>query len=1108
MSRKRCLLSIEPPRQPYFASLGNKLTVLVFATVLATLVLMGGAFWWIMGNFHEAQTRDKITNAAKTLQFELRLLDSALQETAKRLSHQSDVISSVNLIHAYEDPMNYQPLVFDTEKRKLSERLHQVALSGNFDLIATYTPGGRITAFSLRHGNLITPGYQTYAQGGEKRFTLVSNAEDANNPMLAFAPPAHLLLKDMDPALRAGRVTSMAVQRGMMMDIITPILRTRSSGDVQNLGWLRVSRILNDGYFSNLGTHADLRIAFTPAAQGAELKKRFSEAIPNLAIAVDHPPTFAWGESRDAFIGAVQILDAQGKANTLTFSILKAELTTGLDAFRDAALTVLLLAIVIFMPSMLFFVRANITRPLNALVNSAKRITDGERVSPAGTQRSDEIGTLAQAFDVMAETVQTRERELHEKQGVLDGMVNNAPSLIQVKDIEGRYIMVNNRWEEFFGLTLAGVRGKTADETLPAAAAAVVKEDDELVRRTRTAHQFEDELVGATGTHTFYATRFPLLDEHGEVYAICGISQDITERKQAENRLRLTQRVVDETVEGIMITDAESRIVDVNPAFSFITGFARDDAIGQKPSIMSSGRHDAAFYKEMWHALTRTGQWSGEIWDRRRNGEVYPKWLSISTIYDPEGKPANYVGVFSDISKVKETERQLEHLAHYDALTGLPNRILFQDRLRRALARHRRRGQKGALMFIDLDRFKQVNDTLGHEKGDMLLIDATARLLDCVREDDTVARLGGDEFTVVLSELADETRAHDVAARIIHSLEYPFNLSGNEVFISASIGIVLFPSDGDNIETLTRNADMAMYEAKNKGRATFKFFNEGMNARILERMTLETGLRAASLNEDLRLFFQPKFDIGKGRIVSTEALVRWMHPERGLMSPDTFIPLAEETGLILDIGRWVMNEACRQTRQWLDEHGYGLSVAINISARQFADPSLADDVARALEENKLEASMLTVEITESMIMDDVDRAVGVMRRLKRLGVTISIDDFGTGYSSLNQLRRLPVDELKVDRTFVSDIPQSVEDMEIVSAVISMAKSLNLSVVAEGVETVEQLDFLRAQGCEIAQGFLIGKPVAGDVLPLYLRDDGPNAELMATLSPNGRGHTLQ
>lgn len=1091
------------------ASLGNKLTVLVFVTVLATLVLMGGAFWWMMGNFHEAQTRAKITDATRTLQFELRLVNTALEETVQRLSHQTDIISSVNLIHAYEDPAHYQPLVFDTEKRKLAQRLNRVAVSGDFDLIATYTPDGRITAFAIRHGNLMTPGYQTYTQSGEKRFTLVSETE-TSNPMLLFAPPSHMFLGDTDPGVRAGRIMTQARPEGLMMDIITPILRSRANGVVQNLGWLRAVRILDNGFFSALGTQTGVRIAFTPADQSATLKDRFKGGIPTLALNVDSAPTFAWGESRTAFAGAVQLHDAEGGANTLTFSILKAELMAGLNAFRDAATVVLLLAILIFVPSMLFFVRANITRPLNALVDSAMRITDGERVAPAGAHRSDEIGTLAQAFDVMAETVQSRERELREKQGVLDGMVNNAPSLIQVKDTHGRYIMVNNRWEKFFGHTQGEVRGKTVDEIMPAQIAEMIRANDDKVQQTRAPYQFEEELHGADTSGTFYSTKFPLLDDHGDVYAICGISQDITDRKQAEKGLRLTQRVVDELVEGIMITDAESRIVDVNPAFSQITGFSRDEAIGQKPSIMSSGRHDAAFYKELWNELLRTGQWSGEIWDRRRNGEVYPKWLSISAIYDKQGQAANYVGVFSDISSVKETERQLEHLAHYDALTGLPNRLLFQDRLRRALARHRRHEQKGALMFIDLDRFKQVNDTLGHGKGDELLVEATARLLDCVREDDTVARLGGDEFTVVLNELDDESRARDVAERIIRSLEDPFKLSGNEAFISASIGIVLFPGDGDTIEALTRNADMAMYEAKNKGRATFQFFNEGMNARILERMKLETGLRTATLNDELRLHFQPKFDIQKGRIISTEALVRWMHPERGLMAPDKFIPLAEETGLILDIGRWVMVEACRQTRKWMDEHGYALPVAINLSVRQFADPYLADDIASALEESGLEASMLAIEVTESMIMDDVDRAVGVLRRLKRLGLSISIDDFGTGYSSLNQLRRLPVDELKIDRTFVSDIPESAEDMEIVTAVISMAQSLNLSVVAEGVETLEQLDFLRSQGCEMAQGFLIGKPVEGHVLPLYLRDDGPNADAMAELDPKtrGRGRTLQ
>lgn len=1110
------MLSDRPARQSYFANLGNKLTVLVFATVMVTLILMGGAFWWIMASFQEEQTRSKIADASRSLQFELRLTNSALQETARRLSHEADVISSVNLIHSYEDPAHYQPLVFDAEKRKLAQRLKQVAVNGHFDLIATYAPGGRITAFSLRHGNQMTPGFQTYTPSGEKRFRLVSDTEASSNPMLIFAPPPRLFLGDEDPAPRAGHIItrpmheSRTQQEGVMLDIITPILRNRANGRVQNLGWLRVARILDDNFFTAIGRQTGVQINFNRADKHAELEQIFGANIPNLSLAVNASPSFAWHEDSREFSGAVKLPGTQEAHNTLVFSIIKNELIAGLNAFIDAAVMVFLLAIVLFVPSTLFFVRTNITRPLNALVDSATRITNGERVSPAGVKRSDEIGALAQAFDVMAETVQSRESELHEKQVLLDGMVNNAPSLIQVKDTQGRYLMVNHRWEKFFGLSQAKVLGKTAHDILPAAAAAIIQRDDEQVLLSCVADQFEDELVGASDTRTFYATRFPLLNEQGEIYAICGISHDITERKHAEERLRLTQRVVDATVEGIMITDANSIIVDVNHAFTQITGYPRDEAIGFDPKIMASGRHDAAFYKEMWETLGRTGQWSGEIWDRRRNGEVYPKWLSISAINDDSGQPVNYVGVFSDISKSKETERQLEHLAHYDALTGLPNRILFQDRLRRALARHRRHNQTGALMFIDLDRFKQVNDTLGHEKGDDLLIEATARLLECTREEDTVARLGGDEFTVVLNELEDESRASEVAERIIHSLEQPFDLTGNEVFISASIGIVVFPGDGDSIETLTRNADMAMYEAKNLGRATFTFFNESMNARLLERMVLETGLRAATANHEFRVYFQPKFDIAKGRIVSTEALVRWMHPERGLIAPDSFIPLAEETGLILEIGRWVLREACRQTRAWIVDHSINLPVAVNISARQFSDPNLADDIARALEETGLAPSMLAIEVTESMIMDDVELAVGVLQRLKRLGLSIAIDDFGTGYSSLNQLRRLPVDELKIDRTFVKDIPQSTEDMEIVAAVLSMAKSLNLSVVAEGVETLEQLDFLREKGCETAQGYLIGRPVEASALPLYLDTDGPNADIMTQLDPATRStnRTLQ
>jgi len=515
-----------------------------------------------------SQAQTNVLNAVRTIQLELGLIHNSLEETTHRLAKQSDIVSSVNLIHTYEDPKKYQPLVFDAEKRALAQRLNQIALSGNFDLIGTYTPDGRITAFSIHHGTLTSPGYQTYLPSGEPRFTLVSETEPDDNPMLQFAPPDHLLFENTEPGVRAERIITQAVPGGILVDIITPILRERATGNVQNLGWLRTARILDNAFFANLGTHGGIDITLTHTDQLNTLTARFGANIPTLSLGADAPPAFAWGQDVNDFAAALQLPDAQSGTNVLIFTINKADLFAGLEAFRNAAAVVLFLAILIFVPLMLFFVRANITRPLTALVQSTMRIKDGARVTPAGTQRGDEIGTLAQAFDAMAETVQKRERELREKQGVLDGMVNNAPSLIQVKDTHGRYIMVNNRWEEFFGLKLNDVRGKTAEEILSGDTAELVHHNDELVRTSQTAHQFEEALTGAHSEGVFHSIKFPLLDDHGQVYGVCGISQDITERKQAEDRLRLTQRVVDETVEGIMITDGESRIVDVNPAFS------------------------------------------------------------------------------------------------------------------------------------------------------------------------------------------------------------------------------------------------------------------------------------------------------------------------------------------------------------------------------------------------------------------------------------------------------------------------------------------------------------------------------------------------------------
>lgn len=570
-------------------------------------------------------------------------------------------------------------------------------------------------------------------------------------------------------------------------------------------------------------------------------------------------------------------------------------------------------------------------------------------------------------------------------------------------------------------------------------------------------------------------------DDEGRLIAGLGTAQDITEQKHAEGKLKQAAAVFENTAEAVLITDVDQRIVAVNRAFTVITGFTEEEAIGQRPTMLSSGRQSARFYREMWREVSVTGHWQGEIWNRRKNGEIFPELLTLSVVRDEEGFITHFVGVFSDISRMKHAEAQLQHLAHYDALTDLPNRVLLNLRLEHSAERVRRGGKIMAVLFMDIDRFKNVNDSLGHPVGDELLVEIARRLNGRMRAEDTLARLGGDEFVILLDRIDRVDDVASFALEMIELMNQPFQLrSGEEVFVGASIGISIYPDDNDDYQQLIRNADAALYEAKAAGRNVYRFYTEALTIAAQERLALETALRRALERNELVLHYQPVVAVASGYTTGVEALVRWRHPADGLVSPLRFIPMAEETGLIVPLGIWVLEEACRQGRAWLDG-GRVMPIAVNISSRQFADGALVDTVRRVLDRSGFPASMLTLELTESAIMHKPDQAVRVLEELKAIGVKFSIDDFGTGYSSLAYLKRFPVDALKIDRSFVADIVDDENDRMIVSTVVAMARQLQLSVIAEGVETAEQLAFLTRLGCSACQGYLFGHPLeAGEL----------------------------
>jgi diguanylate cyclase (GGDEF)-like protein/PAS domain S-box-containing protein len=603
--------------------------------------------------------------------------------------------------------------------------------------------------------------------------------------------------------------------------------------------------------------------------------------------------------------------------------------------------------------------------------------------------------------------------------------------------------------------------------------AAVDKAIEEGAPRTiELAHRGQEFLVAVTPVPAA---------GYANVYA-----SDITDRKRAEASLTLAGKMIESTSDAVLVTNQANEIIDVNQAFTLITGHELDEVRGKNPGVLKSGRHGPEFYREMWQALDQEGHWRGEIWDRRKNGEVYPKLITINVLYGEEGQVTHYVAVFSDISEIKATREELERLAHYDPLTGLPNRALFMDRLEQIIRQCTRNNALAALLFLDLDRFKNVNDTLGHRAGDELLLQVSRRLMRSVRTSDTVARLGGDEFTIVLPRLTGAADAAIVARKVISAFKEPIHLSGQDIFVSASAGVTICPTDGDDVDTLLMNADTAMYHAKSAGRDTFKFFSEDMNRDSLERLRLDTDLRRGLEQDELFLHFQPRVDLRTGAVVGAEALVRWDHPRRGMISPGVFIPLAEESGLIVPVGYMVLEKACEQARAWRESGLGDLRMAVNLSPRQFRERDLVGRIATIVTKTGWDRELLEVEITEGALMEDTAAAARTLIRLKRMGLEVSVDDFGTGYSSLRYLKKFPLDILKIDQSFVRDLPDDQDDAAITSAIVSLARTLKLVVIAEGVETVEQLRFLTGLGCDQMQGYLVSKPLSGEEFERRLR----------------------
>ncbi|MBK9498394.1 MAG: EAL domain-containing protein [Leptospiraceae bacterium] len=682
------------------------------------------------------------------------------------------------------------------------------------------------------------------------------------------------------------------------------------------------------------------------------------------------------------------------------------------------------------------------------------------------------ISSIEMALSLFEAQLSTQESEKRFR-----SMADSAPVLIWVSDEDKLFTYFNKQWLMF--------RGRTMEEELGMGWLVGVHPDDYETFlnmytdafHKRQSFEMEYRLLRHDGVYRWVLDRgIPRIVENDHFVGYIGSVVDITDMKEQEDNLRQAAAVFDNTTEGLLITDVNTIIKAVNPSFTTVTGYTMEDLKDKTPRILNSGKQDKAFYEEMWQSLVKEGKWRGEIWNRRKNGEIYPELLGISAVKDNNGNTLSYVAVFSDITKIKAAQDDLDYLAHHDWLTNLPNRLMFQSRLRHAMSRLDS-GKRLAILLIDLDRFKDVNDSYGHPLGDEVLQLSAIRMFQRLSERDTLARLGGDEFIVLIEDLEALEKAGRIAQELLDSIADPFYLTnGVEIFLGASIGISIYPDQGQSVDELFQHADVALYQAKKEGKGIFRYYNSSITSSIRTRLSIETRLRKAVDREELRVYFQPQVDIRTGKVVGAEALVRWKDPVEGFISPADFIPIAEESGIISQVGEWVLHQVCDLGNKWFQSGIKPIPLAVNLSPRQFIHGNIVSVVERILKETKFPAEYLEFEITESALMDREEEAIKILNQFRSMKIKLAIDDFGTGYSSLAHLKRFPLDTLKIDKSFVDEIPQNQDDSEIAATIIAMGHTLRLKVLAEGVETKEQLDFLKSCGCDLYQGFYKSKPL--------------------------------
>jgi len=681
--------------------------------------------------------------------------------------------------------------------------------------------------------------------------------------------------------------------------------------------------------------------------------------------------------------------------------------------------------------------------------------------------------------------------DLRTSQLQLNQIVNSIADAIITIDQEGLITSSNESVKQLFGYDVDELLGNYIEQIIPNI------NDVEEVKKHYKLNRQSDEFIKSKNVillegHTKEGSIFPVEVSFSEIYTDSGhrlivVVKDISEIYKSREKHKELSRVIEQTADSVMVTDENSLITYVNPAFEEITGHTFNDIAGRKPTILKSGKHDQEFYQRLWETINRGDAFRDVFINCKSNGDIYYEEKTITPLKDEKGKIIRFVSTGKDVTERIHAEEHLFHLANHDVLTDLPNRSLLSERIKQAISRARWNDRLVALLFLDLDQFKIINDTLGHDIGDELLVEVAKRLLECTRDGDTVSRLGGDEFSMLLVDIASTDDVDPIAQKILASLSAPYDIQNRELFISASIGISCFPTDGNEAKILLRNSDVAMYRAKDNGRNNYEYFSDEMTTRAFKRLNMESRLRSALQNDEYQLYYQPQTDRESRKIIGVEALLRWQSPDMGLISPDEFVPILEDTGLIIPVGQWIIKTACLMMKELDDLNVYLPSMSINLSARQITDEEIIPVIKQCLRDFELASDRLTIEITETLLMENKQQSTSLLRQFRDLGLNIALDDFGTGYSSLSYLTKFPIDTVKIDKLFINDVPGDEQNSALTSAIISMTHDLGMKVVAEGVENEEQVKFLHERKCDVYQGFYFSKPIKGNEIKRLLAE---------------------